>query len=344
MDGTDIDPGLARLRRAMDLGATLYMPVVHPAISEVVAGRKVPALRSVVLCLEDALEGARVAEGLTALRALIAGLEPRIPAPGGPGRAPPRTRRGYGPLLFIRPRSLSMARDLAALPGIGLADGLVAPKIAHDTLAGWWEIARATGLALMPTLERPWVFDPGALSEFGAAIEGLELDLLRALRIGGNDLLGALALRRELGRTVYEGPLLSALSQAVCILGARGLPLTAPVFDQLDDIDTLAREAARDAAFGFLAKTAVHPAQIPVIERAFAVPAETLAQAREILAEGARAVFRQGGAMAEPATHRAWAERILVRAASYGIIREGERTGSPRAGAAALTPDLSSGA
>ncbi|MEM9049166.1 MAG: HpcH/HpaI aldolase/citrate lyase family protein [Pseudomonadota bacterium] len=303
--GTTSGARLAGLTRAMQLGATLYMPVVHPAIPAFAGGLKPWPARSVVLCLEDALHVADLDAGLDALRALLAQLSNR-----------PAER----PMLFIRPRNLEMARHLSDLPGIGEVAGFVAPKVGLNDLEGWLKLAQATALRLMPTLERGWVFDPVALSEFGDAVVAGSADRLIALRIGGNDLLAALALRRQKRETIYEGPLLSALSQAMCQLGARGLPLTAPVFDFIDDAETLAREAKRDASFGFVGKTAIHPCQIGVIEGSFRVAATELEQAREILDAEAAAVFRQDGAMAEPATHRAWAERMVARAAAYGII------------------------
>ena len=303
-------PQVQGIARAMRLGATLYVPVIHPAIAEIVAGRRIPGLRSVVLCLEDALHVADIERGLAALARLLAGLTARDGAlPGG----------GAGPLLFVRPRNLDMARVLAQTPGIRLVDGFVAPKIDVEGLEGWWDVAAAADLSLMPTLERRWVFDPVHLAEFGAALEGLDQDRLLALRVGGNDLLGLLGLRRLRGRTVYEGPLFSTLSQAVCQLGARGFPLTAPVFDIIDDVETLALESRRDVEFGFVAKTAIHPLQIPVIEAAFAADEAELDMARAILAHDARAVFRHAGAMAEAATHRRWAERLVARAAGYGV-------------------------
>ena len=294
----------------MALGATMYVPIVHPGIDAVVRGRKPPGLRSVVLCLEDALHVAEVERGLRRLRTLLADLDRR-----------PRTA---GPRIFVRPRNLDMAHVIAGLPGIGRTSGLVVPKLTVEGVEAWWALAEAADLALMPTLERAWVLDPVALSELAAALDGRDRSRLVALRVGGNDLLGLMGLRRTPGATVYDGPLLWGLSQLMCQLGARGYPLTAPVFDVLDDADTLAREARLDAGFGFVGKTAVHPAQIAVIERGFAASEEDLLLAREVLAPEARAVSRRAGRMLEPATHRAWAERTVARAAIYGIIDAAE--------------------
>ncbi|MEM8741183.1 MAG: HpcH/HpaI aldolase/citrate lyase family protein [Pseudomonadota bacterium] len=310
---------MTRLAHAMQLGATLYMPVVHPAIPAFLRGQKPWPARSVVLCLEDALHVADTEAGLAALRRLLADWSDRKAgiASGRPDQAEP--------MLFIRPRNLEMARALAGLPGMSEIAGFVAPKIGPDDLTGWLDLASASGLRLMPTLEQAWVFDPAALGAFGAALADGAVDRVIALRIGGNDLLGALALRRLAGETIYEGPLFAALSQIMCQLGALGLPLTAPVFDIMDDTATLIRETARDAAFGFVGKTAIHPQQVPLIERGFSVAADELARARQILAADAAAVFRQDGAMAEPATHRAWAERMVARADAYGIITHGAK-------------------
>ncbi|MEM6486865.1 MAG: HpcH/HpaI aldolase/citrate lyase family protein [Pseudomonadota bacterium] len=293
---------------AMALGATLYMPVLHPDCAAMAVGAKLPGLRSMVLCLEDALHPDDTAAGIAALCRLLAGL------------APSDRRRGEGgPLLFVRPRTLSMARDLAELDGIERVDGFVAPKVGPDDIAGWQALAERARMPLMPTLERAWVFDPIALGEMAAALTALDPRLIVALRVGGNDLLGLLGLRREAGRTLYEGPLAMGLSMIMGTLGARGLPLTAPVFDIIDDAATLQAEAARDVGFGFVAKTAIHPRQIAPIEAAFAVTAAEAQLAELILARDARAVFRHQGAMIEPATHRGWAARVQARAAVYGI-------------------------
>ena len=320
---------------AMALGATMYVPAMHPAIRSVVSGERYPALRSVVLCLEDALHPDDVELGLGRLRTLLGHIvrEPGLPlgasvstgggmagrTAGGTGRAARDVPRA-GPRLFVRPRGLDMARRIAGFAGVARIEGFVVPKITAADVAPWWHLVSGTPLRLMPTLESPWVFDPLALGEFVAALGEQDRGRLVALRVGGNDLLSTMRLRRTRGATLHEGPLAWGFSQIMCQLGSRGYPLTAPVFDVLDDPDTLARECRRDAAFGFVGKTAVHPDQIPVIEGAFAVTAEELAFAREALAPDADAVSRRSGRMLEPAVHGAWARRTVARAAAYGTV------------------------
>ena len=316
---SELDIGSDADADAMTLGATMYVPVMHPAIRSVVAGERYPALRSVALCLEDALHPNDVEAGLGRLRDMLAehAMEPASPL--GSSAAPSGVPK-VGPRLFVRPRSLEMARRIVGFAGAARIEGFVVPKIAVADVAPWWQLVSGTPLRLMPTLESAWVFDPLALGEFAAALGEQERGRLVALRVGGNDLLSTMRLRRIRGVTLHEGPLGWGFSQLMCQLGSRGYPLTAPVFDVLDDPDTLARECRRDAAFGFVGKTAVHPDQIPVIERAFAVTAEELASAHEALAPGADAVFRRSGRMLEPAVHGTWARRTLARAGAYGTV------------------------
>jgi citrate lyase beta subunit len=93
-----------------------------------------------------------------------------------------------------------------------------------------------------------------------------------------------------------------------------GYPVAAPVFDIIDDLDTLKREVERDIASGFISKTAIHPAQVAIIEDAMRPSEEEVSQATAILDKDAKAVFQIGGVMCEPSTHHNWALRILTRA------------------------------
>jgi len=293
---------------AMRLGATLYMPAIHPALEAIAAGQRLGGQRSIVVCLEDALHRDDVPRGLDRLQRLLIGL--------AAGASAPRP----GPRLFVRPRDQDMARRIAALPGIEHIEGFVVPKITPTEVPAWWRLVHGTALRLMPTLESAWVFDPIALAEFAAALDEQPAERLVALRVGGNDLLAALRLRRTRGQTLHDGPLAWGLSQLMCQLGSRGHPLSAPVFDVLDDPETLARECALDAAFGFVGKTAVHPDQVPIIEAGFRVNADELANAHEALRPQADAVFQRDGRMLEPAVHAAWARRTLARAEAYGVM------------------------
>ena len=288
---------------AYEIGATLYMPVLHPRVREIIGGEVAPPASSIVLCLEDALHESDVERGVTTLTGLLASAPPR-----------PSAR----PRLFIRPRSYDMAARLRSVPGIGRVDGFVAPKIRVETLPDWLSLLSGSELRLMPTIETAEFFDPARLVAARDLILSGGLDRIAAVRLGGNDLLGTMGLRRQRGVTAYEGPLGWFLSMAASVLTSAGIPVAAPVFDIIDDLDTLRREAERDVAMGFVSKTAIHPAQVPVIEGAMRVSREEEEAANAILNQEARAVFQIGGVMCEPATHAGWARRVLARAEIFG--------------------------
>lgn len=284
---------------AYALGATLYMPVLHPKVPNIISGRGAAPASSIVLCLEDALQEADVERGVRVLTGLL---------------GEKAVQRESRPNLFIRPRSYDMACRLRAISGIDRVDGFVVPKARPETAPDWISLLSGTTLKLMPTLETPDLFDPIRLIQFRDLLLSAGPDRIAAVRIGGNDLLGSMALRRVRGISAYDGPLAWFLSMAAALLIPSGIPVSAPVFDIMDDMETLRREVKRDVQMGFISKTAIHPAQVPIIEGAFSVSAEDLSMARAILDQDARAVFQIGGVMCEPATHTAWARRVLARA------------------------------
>lgn len=288
------------------LGATLYMPATRQGLAEVVDGTKLRDLRSLVICLEDAVAEADVDQALANLERLLAGIE----AQGG--------RQG-GPLLFVRPRHSEMARRMMERPFYRHVDGFVLPKLTLDGLDGWLSAVAGTELMIMPTLETPSTFDAGAMRELRIALAEQAGDRVLALRIGGNDLLSVLGLRRPSDVTIYDGPLGYVIGMLVAVMGSAGFALTGPVCERLDNPTLLAAEVARDVAHGLVGKTAIHPGQIPIIHRGLQVDASDHQAAIHMLSDHAPAVFQAGGAMCEPATHRAWARRILERARWFGI-------------------------
>ena len=287
------------------LGATLYMPIVHHRVPSYLRGEVDFPSPSVVLCLEDALAEDDVARGIAVLKSLLKS-----------GPVTSNTR------VFVRPRSLEMALQLAEFSGIENIEGFVAPKIVPETASAWMELATAADLQVMPTVESAQFFDPGRITALREALDDHDKRRIAAIRLGGNDLLAAMALRRQERITSWEGPLGWILSMASSMLISAGYPVAAPVFDIIADIETLKRESAQDVAAGFVSKTAIHPVQVSHILASFRVSEAEVEQAKAILDDHARAVFQIGGAMCEPSTQRAWAKRVLARFEIFGLIEK----------------------
>lgn len=293
------------------LGATLYMPATRPDLFDVVCNGKIPGLRSLVVCLEDAVSETDVQSGVRNLQTLLA----QIDAAGGRSRS--------NPILFVRPRNVEMAKLLNDMELIKHVDGFVAPKLNLSTLGAWESAVTHPSLLLMPTLETRDVFDPVAMTELRDGLLATIRDKVLVLRIGGNDLMGCLGLRRSASHTLYSTPMGYVIPMLAGIMGAAGFHLTAPVFERLDNDQLFTQELELDLLHGLVGKTAIHPSQIATIHDAFRVSIEDLNSARLIMSDDAKAVFKHGGAMCEPATHLQWARSIEERAQWHGVRHGG---------------------
>ncbi|KAA0940985.1 citrate lyase, partial [Pseudomonas sp. ANT_H4] len=129
------------------LGATLYMPATRADLLEVVFRTKLPELRSLVVCLEDAVAEIDVDTALKNLHGLLTAINER----GG--------RPSDGPLLFVRPRDSVMAAVLNEWPIMAHVDGFVVPKLTLRNLGDWEQAVTNPALYLMPTLETTDVFN-----------------------------------------------------------------------------------------------------------------------------------------------------------------------------------------
>ncbi|MFW6721328.1 HpcH/HpaI aldolase/citrate lyase family protein [Streptomyces sp. MAR4 CNY-716] len=108
--------------------------------------------------------------------------------------------------------------------------------------------------------------------------------------------LGEADLRAELG-VADDAGLAWPRSRAVVAARAAGLaPPAQSVYPDVADLDGLARSCAAGRALGFLGRTAIHPRQLPVIERAFLPTRQEAERAEEVVAAAAA----DGGALALP--------------------------------------------
>lgn len=255
------------------LGATLYMPATRADLLDVVFRTKLPELRSLVVCLEDAVAEIDVDTALRNLHGLLTAINER----GG--------RPSEGPLLFVRPRDSVMAAVLNEWPLMAHVDGFVVPKLTLRNLGEWEQAVTNPALYLMPTLETTDVFNPGAMVELGQALKANLNQRIIALRIGGNDLMGSLGLRRNPATTLYSTPMGYVIPMLAGVMGSQGFALTAPVFEQLATPHLLMEELELDIAHGLVGKTAIHPSQITTIQDTLRVSLEDLNCAKMIVSD-----------------------------------------------------------
>jgi citrate lyase beta subunit len=287
--------------KAVELGATLYVPAINPTARATVGGA-IADLRSAVVCLEDSIRDDQVDGALTNVAALLAGL---------PAGAPPVA-------IYIRPRDMTMLMQLLQMPGIGKVEGFVLPKVTTQSLPAWLTVLMHEPHRLMPTIEGEEAFDRVALARL---LEQLKpyAERVSAIRIGGNDILGLLGIRRSRYRTAYDGPLGSVIRDIAGTFIPHGFDVAAPVFEHFTATDVLCREVEQDIEHGLLTKTAIHPDQVALIHAQYRPTAAEMAEARAILSQDAPAVFGRNGSMCEPATHTRWAGMVVRRAQIHGV-------------------------
>ncbi len=285
---------------AIELGATLYVPATHASAMDVAYG-SIPELRSMVICLEDSILDAHIAIALDRVQELL-----RMFATTKPSIA-----------VYVRPRNFGVLTMLMQMDGIGGIDGFVLPKVTTHSLPHWLSALMSHNHRIMPTIECTEAFDRGALASLCNQLVPFR-DRVTAVRIGGNDILNMLGIRRSRYRTAYDGPLGNVIRDFAATFIPNGFAVAAPVFEHYAAPDVLLSEIEQDIEHGLLTKTAIHPDQVRLIHAAYRPSVQELAEARAILSHDAPAVFGQNGSMCEPATHVRWAKTVLERAKVHG--------------------------
>lgn len=213
------------------------------------------------------------------------------------------------------------ARDLAAVIE-GRPDGIVLPK-ARDgddvrRVDHWLEILEArlglergrTGLLPLVTESAGAVLAASTFMRIPARVVGLTW--------GAEDLaadLGALANRTPEGEFEFTYQL--ARSAVLLAAAAAGVAAIDTVDTEIRDIAAIERRARASRRQGFVAKLAIHPAQIAPIHAAFTPGEDELRWAERVLAAfrespGRGAVALDGAMLDKP--HVRQAERILAAA------------------------------
>ncbi|MFF9894170.1 HpcH/HpaI aldolase/citrate lyase family protein [Streptomyces longispororuber] len=237
----------------------LYVPGDRP---DVVAKALAAGADVVIVDLEDAVAPDRKAYARAATAELLA--EPR-PVP-----------------VHVRvnalgtPLSDADLEALAPLPGLA---GLRLPKVTSPA-----DVVRTAERAAPREGGAPALY---ALLESALGVErafavATAHPALRGLSLGEADLRADLGVRDEAGLDWCR-------SRVVVAARAAGLPPPAQsVHPDVRDTDGLAASCARGRALGFLGRAAIHPRQLPVIERAYLPTPQEVEQAQAVIEAAAR--------------------------------------------------------
>ncbi|RZS90092.1 citrate lyase beta subunit [Motilibacter rhizosphaerae] len=345
------DPALL----AVALGAALYAPATRTSLAADAVRMASLGVRSMVVCLEDAVADDDVPAAQAHAVAELAALS-------GSGAA--------APLLFVRVRRPEQVLEIASSlgPAAGVLAGFVLPKFTEDSGGALEAVEEASALAgtrllAMPVLESPVIAARetrvDALVGVGRLLDK-HRDSVLSLRIGATDLSSAYALRRDRDLTVYDvAPVAAAIADIVGVLGradGSGFTISGPVweyfsarprmfrsllrstpFEEQDagelrdelvtrDVDGLLREVVLDKASGLTGKTVIHPSHVLPVHALSVVTHEEWSDASDILGtseQGGVAASHYRNKMNESKPHTSWARRTLRRAEAFGVYAEG---------------------
>ena len=212
--------------------------------------------------------------------------------------------------------------DLAAVMPAA-PSGIMVPKAAgpeslQALAAELYELEGRHGIATGSTRLLPLVSETPAAALGIAAYAAVQIPRLAGLTWGAEDLsaaLGASRKRREDGRWTDAFRMVRAT--VLLAAHARGVAAIDTLHADFRDLEGLERVAGESRADGFSGMLAIHPAQVEVINRAFAPTEAEIAQARAIVAAFAAnpeaGVLQVDGRMVDQ-PHLAQARSLLARA------------------------------
>ena len=146
-------------------------------------------------------------------------------------------------------------------------------------------------------------------------------DKILSLRFGGEDLSSSLGLKRACEDILYDFyPIKHLLSSLVLQFKPYGFNITAAVFTCFKNDEGLIKELQEDLKMGLFGKTVIHPKQVAIVHKAYAVSQVEWEQAQQVNDKDAKAIISSEGSMLESIPHRRWAKQILQREKLYGII------------------------
>lgn len=286
---------------------TLYAPATmdeHKLLAKMHGADEL--VRRFVVDTEDAVTESRLAAGLANLDSVLEQYEPTEQTD-----------------VFVRLRNPQVTDEVLAMDGVQKLRGFVIPKADPETFADCAsKIAeRDSNFRLMPLLESPGMTDYGyrralldVLSSHRSQID--------CLRIGINDIMSTLGMRRPETMTIYETVAGKLISDLVIEFRGNGqFPLTAPLFENFGPqyLDTFRKEVSQHVINQLFGQVVLHPRQLGPLWNLYKVDEEDLSHAQYVTGDNPEAAIGNGGRLVSLNTHAKWASTIIMRAELFGV-------------------------
>ncbi len=319
------------------VGALLYAPADHEGMIDVIYHNRIPYLNSVAFCLEDTIQDNYLKQAENKL------IEHMILLYDAMKKGILQQKKL--PLIFIRIRTpeqmIDIFRRLKKCQKI--LTGFILPKFDSKNKE---EYKKAVLLMnkeseaikyVMPTLETDTILKKETRQ---SELEGIKktLDSIKKyvlnVRVGGNDFCNIYGLRRNQNQSIYDILMMQDVLSDISATFLEDYVVSGVVWEyfagEADKTEQwkigLQKELEKDKLNGFIGKTAIHPSQLSVIHKAYAVDSGDYEDAKAILnwKQTTRAVAKsvKYARMNESKVHQKWAEKIMALYYIYGIKEE----------------------
>ncbi len=327
---------------AYALGATLYMPATREIILADLLSEKLQGLKSMVICLEDAVGDLEVKKAevnlINQLTQLIKAKEEGL------------IDEEEIPLIFIRIRNLHQMKMVIENFGENpLLTGFVFPKFTVEKGYLYLEALKEMNikynrnLFAMPILEDKNVIYKEDrfknLQEMKMLFDEFKSMVLN-IRIGATDFCSFFGLRRGMETTIYDVAVIRNCIEDVVNIFSRmenDYVVSGCVWEYYSstkgsndlfsrELQGLIKEIILDKQNALLGKTIIHPSQILPVQALQVVSQEEYLDACKIISnseENNGVINSQyGNKMNEVKPHLNWAKKIIKRGEIYGVFNQ----------------------
>lgn len=336
-EGIEFDKNSPREILQYAIGGLLYMPATRTRVVQDIVKKRNPHIKSICLDLEDSVGDDTVEEAVIMLKSTLTKLHKHI--------EDGELSISELPLIFVRVRSPKQLGELKGILGaelIGVLTGFNLPKFDKSNAADYlreFDVIRnmvSTPIYINPILEsKPIMYRQTRLVELNyiqRKLSGFSDNILN-IRVGATDFCNIFGMRRKVHQSIYNIEVVADCFSDIINFFGKNYVVAGPVWEYFDSEGQdgpwkkgLINELASDKLNGFFGKTAIHPAQLPVIASSNIVLEEDYVDAVNILGMGGGLIGVAkgfgGNKMNEVKTHSHWARKIIAQASVYGISRK----------------------
>ncbi len=331
------------------VGGLLYTPATNKKIGEKIARKEIPYLKSIALCLEDAIGSGQIAEAEENVKQTLLRLEP--------------IETNELPLIFIRVREPKQMWRLYKKYGklLEMITGFLIPKFNKDNMQDYVENFHKvkekleSPLYILPIIESTnAIYIQNRIDNLLQIRECLDLikDEVLNVRVGGADFSNIFGIRRKVDESIWDVRVVSNCLADIINMFSKDYVVSGAVWEYFDGkiekpliihaqngagekvalplnpiepdwIIGLRNEIKLDKLNGMIGKTCIHPKQLEIVQESLIVSQEDYNDAMQILNASVidcGVIKGQGhGKMNEIRTHYNWAKKTINLANIYGV-------------------------